>query len=232
MKPVPTLKKVVKVSELLKERLKETKRSAAELAEAAEVPEEYIEQLIAGRRRPPLPNRTDVYDKMTRFLRLGRNDLNICASAERTNGKADKITALDDDVKRIMLALCEPETARTLERRARRDEAELFDILTRLLAVVQGSARRTLDDGITLRLQAAQRGSSYPVMRMRVLDFLDATPSTVTVEDLNHFVRPRVERWDMDMQTGVLRVILAAHEAPDQNRRRPQTRTGRMRLAG
>ena len=79
---------------------------------------------------------------------------------------------------------------------------------------------------------AAQRGSSYPIMRMRVLDFLDATPGTVTVEDLNHFLRPRVERWDMDLQTGVLRVILAAHEAPDQNRRRPQTRTGRMRLAG
>ncbi|MBI4500528.1 MAG: hypothetical protein HY700_05145, partial [Gemmatimonadetes bacterium] len=58
MKPVPTLKKVVKVSELLRERLKETKRSAAELAEAVEVPEEYIDQLIAGRRRPPLPSRT------------------------------------------------------------------------------------------------------------------------------------------------------------------------------
>ena len=232
MKPVPTLKKIVKVSELLKDRLKETKHTSAELAEAAEVPPEYIDEIIAGRRRPPLPSRTDVYDKMTRFLRLGRNDLNICASAERTGGKAEKVGPLDDDVKRIMLALCEPETARSLERRARKDEAELFDILTRLLAVVQGSARRTLDDGITLRLQAAQRGSSYPIMRMRVLDFLDATPGTVTIEDLNHFLRPRVERWDMDLQTGVLRVILAAHEAPDQNRRRPQTRTARMRLAG
>jgi hypothetical protein len=169
---------------------------------------------------------------MTRFLRLGRNDLIICASAERTNGKVDKATALSDDVKRIMLALCDPETARSLERRAQRDEAELFDLLSRVLAVVQGSARRTLEDGITLRLQAAQRGSSYPDMRMRVLDFLDANPCTVTVEDLNHFVRPRVQRWDVEMQTGVLKVTLAAHEAPDQNRRRPQTRTGRMRLAG
>ena len=231
MKPVPPLKKVVKVSELLKDRLKETKHTAAELAEAAEVPEVYIEQLIAGRRRPPLPSRTDVYEKMTRFLRLGRNDLVLCASAERT-GKAEKVTELGEDVKRIMLALCDPETARSLERRARKDEAELFDLLTRVLQVVQGSARRTLDDGITLRLQAAQRGSSYPEMRMRVLDFLDATPCTVTIEDLNHFLRPRVERWDVDMQTGVLKVTLAAHEAPDQNRRRPQTRTGRMRLAG
>ena len=89
------------------------------------MPPEYIDELIAGRRRPPLPSRTDVYDKMTRFLRLGRNDLNICASAERTGGKAEKVGALDDDIKRIMLALCEPETARSLERRARKDEAEL-----------------------------------------------------------------------------------------------------------
>lgn len=231
MKPAPKLKKLVKVRELLKDRLRETKHSASELAEVAEVPEEYIESLLSGRRRPPLPSRTDLYDKITRFLGLGRTDLADCAKAERTGTAADE-GAPEPEIRRMILELCEPETARKLERKGKRDDEQLTDLIARVLDVVQGSARRVLDDQIALRIAAARNGVSYAETRLKVLEFLDATPATLTDVDFMNFVRPRISMWDVDFDTGVLRVVLRATESPENNRRRPLTRTGRMRLAG
>ena len=231
MKPAPKLKKLIKVRELLKERLKETKHSAAELAEVAEVPTDYIESLLSGRRRAPLPARTDIYEKVTRFLGLGRTDLADCAKAERT-GKAVDEGAPDPEIRRLLLELCEPETARKLERKGKKDDEQLIDLIARVLDVVQGSARRVLDDQIALRIASARNGVSYIDTRLKVLEFLDATPATLTDADFMNFVRPRISLWDVDFDTGVLRVVLRATESPENNRRRPLTRTGRMRLAG
>src|ERR1044071_5493559 len=77
------LKRPVKVGELVRRRLRELKRTPRELAEAVQVSEVYIADLVAGRRRPPAPGRMDVYAPMTKFLKLHRNDLPTCAKAER-----------------------------------------------------------------------------------------------------------------------------------------------------
>lgn len=223
MKPAPAPKPNTTVSELIRDRLKHTKHSPKELAEAAEVPEEYIERLLAGRRRPPLPSRTDIYDKITRFLELGRNDLAACASAERAaSSQAD--SKPDAESWEMLMGLCDPETARELERRAGRGETELGGLIERVLGIAQGSVRRTLDDQIGLRIAAAQSGRTYVDLRMRVLEFLDATPGTLTTEDVSNFVRPRISKWDVDLATGVLKVVLRAHEAPERDRRRPSVR--------
>lgn len=232
MKPASQLKKLVKVGELIKERLKETERSVEELAEVAEVPTEYITQLISGRRRPPLPARTDIYEKMTRFLGLGRNDLAMCASAERANSTKDVWGPDAEEIRKQLLALCEPETAQQLERRAKRDDTEMPDVLQRVLGVIQGSVRRMLDDPIGLRIAAVQGGLSFVTLRLRVLDFLDATPDTLSQENMTNFVRPRISMWEIDLATGVLRVVLTPHEPPEQNRRRPLSQAGRARSAG
>ncbi len=232
MKPAPRLKRVVKVGDLLRERLRETKRTSRELAEAAEVPAEYVDELIAGRRRPPLPSRTDVYDKMTRFLGLGRGDLAECANAERAGTAAADASRSDAGNWRLLLALCEAATARELERRARRGDAEPMGLVERLLGIAQGAVRRTLDDQIALRVAAAQRGVTYVALRLRVLEFLDATLGTLTAADIADFVQPRIQLWDADLETGVLRVVLRAHDAPDRDRRRPVLRTGTARRAG
>jgi len=232
MKPASQLKKLVKVGELLKDRLKETERTVEELAEAAEVPTEYITQLISGKRRPPLPARTDIYEKVTRFLGLGRNDLAMCATAERAASTKDVSGPDAEQIRAQLLALCEPETAQQLERRAKRDDAEMSDILGRVLGVVQGSVRRTLDDPIGLRIASAQSGVEFTMLRLRILDFLDSTPDTLSPENLINFVKPKISMWDVDLATGVLRVVLTPHEPPEQNRRRPLSRAGRARSAG
>src|SRR6266850_735655 len=68
------LKRPVKVGELVRRRLRELKRTPRELAEAVQVSEIYIADLVAGRRVPPAPGRMDVYAPMTKFLKLHRND--------------------------------------------------------------------------------------------------------------------------------------------------------------
>ncbi|MGH8698753.1 MAG: hypothetical protein ACREVS_19860 [Burkholderiales bacterium] len=209
------------MAELLRQRLREISRSPKELAEALEVPAHYIDDLIAGCRRPPLPGRTDIYAKMTSFLRLGRNVIVACARAERADGAPATAAGPKSEVRCLLLALCEPGTARALEqRRARSGGAELTGLIQRVLDVAQGSVRRVLDDQIGLRLAAAERGSSYLAMRFKVLEFLDATAATLTPEDLSEFLQPRVSRWDVDLETGVVRVVLRA-QWPRERSSRP-----------
>ena len=222
MKSSSPLKKPIKVGELLRQRLRETERSSEELAEAVQLPTEYIDDLIAGRRRPPKPGRTDLYERMTSFLRLSRNDLVLCARAERADTAPARPSGPKANVRRLLLALCEPDTAQELEkRRARHGNAELVDFIERLLNVTQGAVRRMLDDRIGLRIAAKRSGGSYAAMRLQVLEFLDATPDTLTADDLAKFLRPRVTLWDVDLDTGVLRVVLRAQEPRERYRRPP-----------
>jgi hypothetical protein len=215
------------VADLLRQRLKELKRTSKDLAEAVEVPPEYIDELIDGSRRAPLPGRTDLYERMTSFLRLGRNDLVNRARAERARGST-RLGALQPEVRRLLLDLCEPATARQLERRRTKNSvAELTGILERLVGVTQGAVRRMLDDQIGLRLTATHAGKSYEDMRLQVLDFLDATPDTITMVHLNEFILPRIARWDVDLETGVLRVVLRAQEPRERTRRSGRSTAGR-----
>jgi hypothetical protein len=209
MTAAPSSKPPGSVGELVRRRLREIKRSPAELAAAVAVPEQYIDDLIAGSRRPPLPGKTDIYAKMTSFLRLRRNDVTACAVAERA--AAAPGGGPGAQVRSLLLDLCAPGTARALgQRRGRRSGAELTGILQRLLDVAQGAVRRQLDDPTGIRLAAAERGSSYVDMRLKVLEFMDATADTLTPEDLVEFLRPRITSWDVNLDTGVLRVVLRA----------------------
>jgi hypothetical protein len=189
--------------------LREIDRSVEELATAVEVPLEYIQEVIAGVRQLT-PGRSDVYQRMTTFLRLGRNDLANCLPTEGGQGRA---TGPALPVRRLLLGLCETKTAERLEqRRAEHGAAELTGLCARLLYVAQGAVRRMLEDQAQLRLAAAECGRTYPAMRFHVLDFLDATPKTVTTDALNEFLTPRIAKWDVELETGVLRVVLQTSE--------------------
>jgi hypothetical protein len=56
-------------------------------------------------------------------------------------------------------------------------------------------------------------------LRLSVLEFLDATPDTLTTDDVTQFVQPRIARWDVDLDTRVLRVALRGQEPRDRGRR-------------
>lgn len=214
------LKRPVKVGQLVRRRLRELQRSPRELAEVAEVPERYITDLLTGRRQPPAPGRTDLYERMTKFLRLHRNDLSTCARAERAAGERGKQRP-HPKVRERLMALCDPGKARLIDRRLARKGSAPLDrlIAARLLDVAQGLMRRVLDDEVGLRLAASRNGRTYLEMRMRVLDFLDATAETLTADDHDDFLRPHIAAWDIDLETHTMRIVLRTHEpAPRQKR--------------
>src|SRR3989442_9800248 len=118
---------------------------------------------------------------MRSFLRLGRNDRAACASAERADAARAAIPAPEAGVRRLLLDLCEPGTARTLERRrAQRGSAELPGFIQRLLDVTQSAVRRLLHDQISLRLATRARCPTYLDLPLNVLAILDPTPATLT----------------------------------------------------
>src|SRR3989475_11522866 len=143
----PLPKQALTLGGLVRRRLREVNRSAAQLAGAVRAPSESTADLITGPRRPPLPARTDIYPKMTSFLRLSRNDLTACASAERAAMASTDAPAPAAAVRRLVLDLCEPETARTLEQRlGKRANAELTGFVQRLLETPKGAVLRLFAD--------------------------------------------------------------------------------------
>jgi hypothetical protein len=183
--------------------------------------------LIAGRRPPPMPGRSDVYDRMASFLRIPRPALEASALAERAARPAVRRTGTSPAVSEALLALCEPETARELERRRAQDGgAQLARVFHRLLEVVQGQARRLVGQELGMRVAAVGKGSTYADLRVTLLEFLDVTPETLTLTQLTEQIVPRVGRWDVDLEHDVVRVVLRPTEPRDSGRRRPQSRRG------
>lgn len=210
-----------RVSELISRRLKELQRTPGELAEAVQVPESYITDLLAGRRRLPVLGRTDVYDRMTKFLRLPRNELSTSARAEPAAAVGPNRRP-DQKVKKLLLELCEPNRARTLSRRlADRKGNPALEMLIaqRLLEVAQGFVRRQLDDEVGVRVAANREGCTHSEMRMRLIDFLDVTADSLTVTDHEVYVRPRIASWDIDLETHAMKIVLRSREPEPRQQR-------------
>ena len=53
---------------VIKRRLDELGFGQKDLATAADVTESYISQLLTRKKLPPAPDRTDIYEKMAKFL--------------------------------------------------------------------------------------------------------------------------------------------------------------------
>ena len=71
------------VCSVIKTRLVELGLEQKDLAAAAEVTESYVSQLLTRKKLPPAPERTDIYEKMGRFLKLSNGELAKLARAQR-----------------------------------------------------------------------------------------------------------------------------------------------------
>ena len=60
---------------LIKQRLEELGLEQKDLATAAEVTDSYISQLLSRKKLPPAPDRTDIYLKMGKLLKLPKGRL-------------------------------------------------------------------------------------------------------------------------------------------------------------
>src|SRR2546430_13385268 len=73
----------VDVPFVIRRRLEELGLEQQALARAAHVTESYISQLLTRRKAPPAPNRTDIYDRMDKFLKLPSGELAKLADLQR-----------------------------------------------------------------------------------------------------------------------------------------------------
>ena len=205
---------------IIRHRLRELGAEQRDLAAAAQVTESYISQLLTGKKAPPAPERTDIYDKMETFLRLPAGKLATLADLLRTDALkrklADPPAPLFKEVRELILRKCE--TGKEQSTRAM-FEREPFGALERLvtqklLDVVKRVTREELDDENWLRLVARLTDRSYEQMRVIVLEFLEADIFNVSVENCVTFLDPLIESWDIDLATFGMEIVLNRRLAP------------------
>src|SRR5690349_6454898 len=68
---------------VIKRRLEELGLEQKHLATAAQVTNSYISQLLARKKLPPAPDRTDIYQKMAKVLKLPSDRLAKLAELQR-----------------------------------------------------------------------------------------------------------------------------------------------------
>src|SRR5260370_33384891 len=71
------------VALVIRQRLDELDLDQRDLARAAHVTESYVSQILTRKKAPPAPERTDIYDRMDRFLKLPHGELARVAEAHR-----------------------------------------------------------------------------------------------------------------------------------------------------
>jgi transcriptional regulator with XRE-family HTH domain len=204
----------VDVSFVIRQRLEEFGLEQRDLARAAQVTESYISQLLTRRKSPPAPNRTDIYDKMDKFLRLPKGEMARLATAQRRVGLkrelGEESAALFGEVRELILRKCHPDKAPHV--RAifyQQPFGELERLVTgKLLYVVKGVAKQELENEYWLRMVAEPSGHSYREMRVILLEFLDTDIFNLSRENCVTFLDPLIESWDMDLTTFALDIVL------------------------
>jgi transcriptional regulator with XRE-family HTH domain len=197
---------------VIRQRLEELGLGQRDLAGAAQVTESYISQLLSGKRTPPLPNRTDIYDKMSRFLALPREELGRLATLEHHQA-LDRVwketpPARFGPMRELVLGKCRP--GRQARMRAIFDSepfGQMESLITRtLIESVRAEARRHARDESWLRSIVSGRG--YRKMRVRLIELLDSDPAA-SIGDFSDFLGPLIEWWDFDFVHFTVHVALA-----------------------
>lgn len=167
------------VALVIRERLLELGLEQRDLARAARVTESYISQLLTGKKAPPAPDRTDIYDRMDRFLKLRPGELARVAELGRTaelkRRIGDRLEPLLPHVRELILRTCRPEQAKQMRAII---ERQSFGELERLVA------RKLLD-----------------VVGLAV-DILHVTARHVEL------LAARIESWEVDLARFTLEIVL------------------------
>ena len=206
-------------------RLEELGLEQQELARAAHVTESYISQLLTRRKAPPAPNRTDIYDRMDKFLKLPSGELAKLADLQRREELkrelGDEPAPLFHEVRELILRKCNPEKQEHVRAIFEKQPfGELERLVTQtLLDVVKRVAKDELENDYWLRMVARLSRRSYEEMRVVVLEFLDTDIFHVSAENCVSFLDPLIESWDIDLATFGLEIVLNHSVVPGQAKR-------------
>jgi transcriptional regulator with XRE-family HTH domain len=196
-----------------------------DLAAAAQVTESYISQLLARKKAPPAPGRTDIYEKFGKFLGLPPGELASLAEAQRKREfqkrLADPPGPLFRECRELILRKCEPGSRAEVQRIFEKEPfGELERLVTqKLLDVAQEIARDGLESEQLLRSVALLSDRSYEQMRVATLQFLDTDVFHISLEGCVSFLDPMIGSWDIDLKTFSLKMVINPPFAPTSAKR-------------
>jgi transcriptional regulator with XRE-family HTH domain len=223
---------IVDVCLVIKRRLDELGLEQKDLATAAEVTESYISQLLARKKLPPAPDRTDIYEKMAKFLKLPSDRLSKLADHQRREelkrDLAGPPAPLFREVREVILRKCIPDKEKQVRAIFEKQPfGELERLVTqKLLDVIKKVAKEELNSENWLHLVARLAGRSYEQMRVTLLEFLDTDVFNLSPENCVSFLDPLIESWDVDLTTFGMEIVLNRRIASADPRRFEFVETG------
>jgi transcriptional regulator with XRE-family HTH domain len=208
------------VSMVIKHRLEQLGLDQRELAAAAEVTESYVSQLLTRKKAPPAPNRTDIYEKMGRFLKLPEGELVKLAVQQRQEQfkrqLIDPPAPLFKEVRELVLRKCKPNKLKQVrEIFEKQPFGELERLATqKLLDVVKRVARGALEGTNGFHLLAEFGDQTHEEKRVTILEFLDTDVLDVSIENCVSFLDPVIESWDIDLATFGMEITMNPRVTP------------------
>jgi transcriptional regulator with XRE-family HTH domain len=212
----------VDVCLLIKRRLEDLGLEQKDLAAAAEVTESYISQLLARKKLPPAPGRTDIYGKMAKFLKLPSDKLSKLVDLQRMEElkrhMGDPPAPLFHEVRELILRKCASDKEKQIRAIFEKQPfGELERLVTqKLLDVAKGVAKEELESENWLHLVARLSGRSYEQTRVNILEFLDTDLFNVSDENCVSFLDPLIASWDIDLATFSMEIVLNRRLTPGQ----------------
>lgn len=213
------------ISLVIRQRLEELGFEQRDLAIAAQVTESYISQLLTRKKAPPASSRTDIYDKMGKFLKLPNGELARLADLQRQEDLKRKLaeppTPLFKEVRELVIRKCRPdkqERIRAIFEKEPFGEVERL-VTQKLLDVVKRVAKEELESENWLHLVAKLSNRTYEEMRVAILEFLDSSIFDVSIENCVSFLDPLIESWDINLVNFDVEIILSRRVAPGHPKR-------------
>ncbi len=217
---------------VIKQRLEELGLEQKDLATAAEVTESYISQLMTRKKLPPAPDRTDVYEKMAKFLKLPSDRLSKLAGLQRREelkrDLAGPPAPMFREIRELIVRKCVPDKekqVRTIFEKQPFGELERL-VTQKLLDVIKKVAKEELNSENWVHLVARLAGRSYEQMRVTLLEFLDTDVFSLSPENCVSFLDPLIESWDVDLTTFGMEIVLNRRIASGDPRRFEFVETG------
>lgn len=207
---------------VIKHRLQELGLEQKDLAAAAGVTESYISQVLTRKKLPPAPERTDIYEKMAKFLKLPSDRLSQLADLQRREefkrSLGDPPAPLYKEVRELIIKKCNAERQRQVREIFERQAfGELERLVTqKLLDVTKRIASDEFENEDWLRSVARLRKQSYEEARTIILEFLDTDVFNISVGHCTAFLAPMIESWDIDLTTFGMEVLLNRLLSPVQ----------------
>lgn len=213
------------IAELVSVRLQELGYEQQDLADAARVTPSFISQLLKRKKQPPSPERTDLYTRMEKFLKLSPGDLSKLAELQRAQNLKRKFDypprPLFEEVREIVLSKSNPNRQKELRQIFEKEPfGEIERIVTqKLLDVAKEITREGWNNDKWMNKMARVNEKKFQEMRVIILEFLDTDIYNLSLQNSIYFLEPLIKSWDIDLRNFDMSIELTPKLGEAQLRR-------------